>query len=196
MLSQFIVLFLPNKILINMIDMKKLFISLALLCTVIGSSAQTNIIKTNPITFAFGNFNATYEKVLNSSSSLVFKGQYSYNLFLMDEIYQLLGIDDVKSGGVGLGYRYYFTHLKKEVPTGFYINPQASFSFGSTLDDYKSRESATSLGLGAEIGYQWVWSSGFTLDLGIGPMYSTISSNGVAASGFVPSATLSIGYAF
>ena len=179
-----------------MIDMKKLFISLALLCTVIGSSAQTNIIKTNPITFAFGNFNATYEKVLNSSSSLVFKGQYSYNLFLMDEIYQLLGIDDVKSGGVGLGYRYYFTHLKKEVPTGFYINPQASFSFGSTLDDYESRESATSLGLGAEIGYQWVWSSGFTLDLGIGPMQNFVSINGVSASGLLPSATLSIGYAF
>ena len=169
-----------------MIDMKKLFISLALLCTVIGSSAQTNIIKTNPITFAFGNFNATYEKVINSSSSLIFKGQY---------MYKLLGLD-VNLGGVGFGYRYFFTHLKTEVPTGFYVNPQASFSFGSTLDDYESRESATSLGLGAEIGYQWVWSSGFTLDLGIGPMYSTISSNGVAASGFVPSATLSIGYAF
>ena len=179
-----------------MIDMKKLFISLALLCTVIGSSAQTNIIKTNPMTFAFGNFNATYEKVLNSSSSLVFKGQYSYNLFLMDEIYQLLGIDDVKSGGVGLGYRYYFTHLKKEVPTGFYINPQASFSFGSAKVDNGTKESMSTTALGAEIGYQWVWSSGFTLDLGIGPMQNFVSINGVSASGLLPSATLSIGYAF
>lgn len=66
--------------------MKKLFISLALLCVVMGSGAQTNIIKTKPIGFAFGNFNATYERVISSSSSLVFKGQYNYNLFLMDEI--------------------------------------------------------------------------------------------------------------
>ena len=176
--------------------MKKLFISLALLCVVMGSGAQTNIIKTNPIGFAYGNFNATYEKVLNSSSSLVFKGKYNYNLFLMDEIYKVIGLEDVKSGGVGLGYRYYFTHLKKEVPTGFYINPQASFSFGSAKVDNSSKESLSILGLGAEIGYQFVWSSGFTLDLGIGPMYSIASSNGLSASGLLPSATLSIGYAF
>ena len=166
--------------------MKKLFISLALLCVVMGSGAQTNIIKTNPITFAFGNFNATYEKVINSSSSLIFKGQY---------MYKLLGLD-VNLGGLGLGYRYYFTHLKKEVPTGFYINPQASFSFGSAKVDNSSKESLSILGLGAEIGYQFVWSSGFTLDLGIGPMYSIASSNGLSASGLLPSATLSIGYAF
>ena len=176
--------------------MKKLFISLALLCVVMGSGAQNNIIKTNPIGFAFGNFNATYERVISSSSSLVFKGQYNYNLFLMDEIYKVIGLEDVKSGGVGLGYRYYFTHLKKEVPTGFYINPQASFSFGSAKVDNSSKESLSILGLGAEIGYQWVWSSGFTLDLGIGPMYSIASSNGLSASGLLPSATLSIGYAF
>ena len=169
-----------------MIDMKKLFISLALLCTVIGSSAQTNIIKTNPITFAFGNFNATYEKVINSSSSLIFKGQY---------MYKLLGLD-VNLGGVGFGYRYYFTHLKKEVPTGFYINPQASFSFGSAKVDNGTKESMSTTALGAEIGYQWVWSSGFTLDLGIGPMQNFVSINGVSASGLLPSATLSIGYAF
>ena len=176
--------------------MKKLFISLALLCVVMGSGAQTNIIKTNPIGFSFGSFNATYEMVISSSSSLVFKVQYNYNLFLVDEIYKVIGLEDVKSGGVGLGYRYYFTHLKKEVPTGFYINPQASFSFGSAKVDNSSKESLSILGLGAEIGYQFVWSSGFTLDLGIGPMYSIASSNGLSASGLLHSATLSIGYAF
>ena len=110
--------------------------------------------------------------------------------------YKVIGWEDVKSGGVGLGYRYYFTHLKKEVPTGFYINPQASFSFGSAKVVNSSKESLSILGLGAEIGYQFVWSSGFTLDLGIGPMYSIASSNGLSASGLLPSATLSIGYAF
>ncbi|HMT66148.1 MAG TPA: hypothetical protein PKE28_00995 [Bacteroidales bacterium] len=41
--------------------------------------------------------------------------------------------------------------------------------------------------------------SGFALDLGIGPMYRFLSGSGdesSTASGFWPSATLAIGYAF
>lgn len=165
--------------------MKKLFFSIALLCIIVGANAQNNLIKTNPIGLALGNFNVTYEKVLNTSSSVLFKGQY---------MFKLLGLD-VNLGGVGVGYRYYITHLKKEVPTGFYVNPQASFSFGST-SDFGESYSATSFGIGAEIGYQWVWSSGFTLDLGLGPSYNVVSSKGVSGNGIIPSATLAIGYAF
>lgn len=54
--------------------MKKLLISFALFTLFFGVKAQTNVITTNPIGLAFGNFNANYEKVLNSSSSLVFRG--------------------------------------------------------------------------------------------------------------------------
>ncbi len=43
--------------------MKKLIISLALIVFALGLHAQSNVIKTNPLGLAFGNFNATYERV-------------------------------------------------------------------------------------------------------------------------------------
>jgi hypothetical protein len=153
-----------------------------IVATFFSVQAQKNVIKTNPLALAFGNFNVTYEKVLNESSSLLITGNYSY---------QLLGFD-VSLGGLGAGYRYYITHIKKEVPKGFYVAPEISFGFG------KSGEvSVTSYGIGAQLGYQWVW-SGFALDLGIGPRYTVL--NGVNAedskSGILPAATFAIGYAF
>ncbi len=167
--------------------MKKLILSLALLGIVFGASAQNNIIKTNPIGLAFGNFNVTYERVLNSSSSFLVKGNY---------MYKLLGAD-VSLAGLGLGYRYYITHAKKEIPTGFYVNPQLAFAFGNIKDSNGTSYSATNFGIGAELGYQWVWSSGFTLDLGIGPMYNIVSSDSSdTANGIAPAITLAIGYAF
>lgn len=123
--------------------MKKLMIALVLLSFAFGAGAQSNIIKTNPIGLAFGNFNVTYERVLNPSSSFLVKGNY---------MYKLLGAD-VSLAGLGLGYRYYITHAKKEVPNGFYVNPQASFAFGSIKDTDGTSYSATNFGIGAELGY-------------------------------------------
>jgi len=169
--------------------MKKLIISLALIALAFSVHAQSNVIKTNPLGLAFGNFNATYERVLNESSSVLIRGQYMYKIF---------GVK-VNLGGVGLGYRYYITHAKKPVPSGFYVNPQAAFSFGSLDDVNGEKVSVTTLGIGAELGYQWAWESGFVLDLGIGPMYTFVmggDNNIDISSGFLPSATLAIGYAF
>ena len=167
--------------------MRKLILSLALFAIVVGASAQSNIIKTNPFGLAYGNFNVTYERVLNPSASFLVKGNY---------MYKLLGLD-VSLAGLGVGYRYYITHAKKEIPNGFYVNPQVAFAFGSIKDNNDTSYSATNFGIGAELGYQWVWSSGFTLDLGIGPMYNFVSSDSSdSANGIAPALTLAIGYAF
>ena len=111
-------------------------------------------------------------------------------------MYELFGVK-VNTGGIGAGYRYYFTHEKKEVPSGFYVTPQASLALGKTEGD----ASFTSFAIGAEIGYQWAWESGFTLDLGIGPNYTTISGDVEdedfdTTSRILPSVTLAIGFAF
>ncbi len=171
--------------------MKKLFISLVVVVACFTVNAQQkNVVKTNPISLAFGSFNASYERVLNSSSSVVVSGNYMYKLFG----------SEVTAGGLGAAYRYYFTHAKKAVPAGFYIAPEASFSFGSVK--YNNQDSAgfSSFGIGAEVGYQWVWSSGFTLDLGIGPMYRFIKGSNTSSfsktKGILPTATFGIGYAF
>lgn len=172
----------------NRKNMKKLILSLAFVALAFGLNAQGNVIKTNPLGLAFGNFNATYERVLGTTSSVLIRGQY---------MYKILG-EEVNLMGFGLGYRYYFTNAKKPVPGGFYICPQAQFAFGSVTDDNGDKYSANSMGFGAEIGYQWVWESGFVLDLGIGPMYTNVSGDGDSegVKGILPSATLAIGYAF
>lgn len=168
--------------------MKKLILSLVFVAFAFSINAQSNVIKTNPLGLAFGNFNATYERVFGTTSSLLLKGQY---------MYKLLGTN-VNLAGAGIGYRYYFTHAKKPVPAGFYINPFASIAFGSVTNDLDEKYSASYMGFGAELGYQWVWDSGFVLDLGIGPMYTIAKgeSSEDELKGIIPSATLAIGYAF
>ncbi len=169
--------------------MKKFVFSFVLFTMVLCANAQTSVVKTNPLGLAFGNFNVTYEKVLNPSSSFLVKGEY---------MFQLLGVD-VNLGGIGAGYRYYITHLNKTVPTGFYLMPEIAFAFGSIDDDNGTTYSANTFGIGAEIGYQWIWSSGFALDLAVGPMYTKINSDDLGATGdggIIPTATLAIGYAF
>lgn len=169
--------------------MKKLIIFLVLIALAFGAHAQNNVIKTNPLGLAFGYFNATYERVLGTSSSILIRGQYMYKIF---------GVK-VGLGGVALGYRYYITHVKKPVPSGFYINPQAVYSFGSMNDFNGENVSLSTIGVGAELGYQWAWESGFVLDLGIGPMYTFINGQGAdisIGSGFGPTATLAVGFAF
>jgi hypothetical protein len=91
----------------------------------LSANAQTQVIKTNPLALAFGNFNVTYERTLNESSSLNIFGNYFFGL----------GDLDVTAFGVGAGWRYYFTHSKKPIPAGFYVQPQVSLSFGSIADD-------------------------------------------------------------
>lgn len=114
-------------------------------------------------------------------------------------MYKLFGAD-VTLGGLGAGYRYYFTHAKKQVPSGFYVTPEAAFSFGSVKNNDGTRSSISTFGIGAEIGYQWVWSSGFTLDLGIGPMYQFVSGNNTGTfertNGILPVGTIAVGFAF
>ena len=41
--------------------MKKLILSFVFVALAFGINAQSNVIKTNPLGLAFGNFNATYE---------------------------------------------------------------------------------------------------------------------------------------
>lgn len=84
------------------------------------------------------------------------------------------------------------------MPSGFWVNPQASFEAGS-LTDNGTKHNLSAFAIGAQIGYQWAWASGFTLDLGIGPNYVTMNSSDYdfeTGSGIMPAATLAIGFAF
>ncbi len=161
--------------------MKKILVSLMIVMACFTVNAQqTQVVKTNPFALAVGNFNVNYEKILNSKASIILSGSYTYELFG----------EEVNAAGLGFAYRYYITHAKKAVPTGFYVNPE--------IISYFSSEDLL-LGIGAELGYQWAWESGFVLDLGIGPMLR-FSAEGVydffGENPVTPTATIAIGYAF
>ncbi len=153
------------------------------------SQAYDHVMKTNPIGLAFGNINVTYEHILNEKSSLHSSINYQYSL---------LGVK-VNSFGVEGGYRYYFTHSKKDVPSGFYIQPQAAFTAGKDETD----TSYSALRFGAEVGYQFAFESGFVLDLGLGPYFTNLFGD-YADTDFdvdgsflvLPSITIAVGYAW
>lgn len=149
----------------------------------LSASAQSQVIKANPIGLAFGAFNACYEKVLTDKSSFLVSG----NFFSGG-----IGDVDVTVFGLGVGYRMYIT--KKEAPRGFYAMPNIGFGSGSEgLTDV----SYLQLGIGVDLGYQWIWDSGFTLDLGIGPNYRVVlGDEATLGNGIGPSAVAAIGYAF
>ena len=165
------------------------FFSILIQCAMF---AQNQIIKTNPIGFAFGNFNVKYERALSEATSFVVGGNfYSRKIF------------GVKATGYGLDgeFRYYITNRKKPSPEGFYIGPGVSFDFNKLTDDGDTG-SFTLLGVGATLGYQWVWNSGFSLDLGLGPQYTFAAAKSddvdedIDFGGILPRFEFSIGYAF
>lgn len=113
--------------------------------------------------------------------------------------------------GAEVQYRYYFDEALK----GFYAGGQIGYTSGKvTLDGFSfdsnfnlvssSNETTfSSLKVGAKGGYQWVWTSGFSLDLNLGLAYNNFtykSSDAVfsslKASGVLPNFGFGLGYAF
>lgn len=144
-----------------------------------------NIIKINPISMAFGNINVSYERALSKSTSLQIGANYWYRIFG----------EEVNGIGVRAGYRFYVTNRVKSAPIGFYVGPQISYN---ALTDPDSEDSVSAFGIGVMLGYQWVFRSGVSLDLGAGPIYQFAkeSSTGDDYEGFLPNFSFAIGYNF
>jgi len=144
-----------------------------------------NVLKVNPISLAFGNINLNYQRALNNNSAIQIGANYWYKIFGTDV------------SGIGLrgGYQFFLTSRTKIAPEGFYIGPQISFN---TLTEKSTDVSVTMFGIGVMLGYQWVWNSGIALDLGIGPIYqfASESESDTSFEGFLPNATIALGYNF
>jgi len=163
------------------------------LCVTYTASAQNveyegnlpNVLKINPISLAFGNFNLSYQRALNNASAIQVGANYWYRLFGTD----------VSGFGIRGGYQFFITNRAKAAPEGFYIGPQLSFNGFSVSE---TDESVTSVGIGLLLGYQWVWDSGVTLDLGAGPIYQFANDENTDESfdGFLPNITIAVGYNF
>lgn len=147
--------------------------------------AFPNIIKVNPISLAFGNINVTYERAINSATSVQISANYWY---------KILGTE-VQGVGVRVGYRFYITNRVKDAPEGFYAGPQLSFN---SLKERSTKESVNAFGVGAILGYQWIFRSGVTLDIGAGPIYQFAeeTTSGTSYQGFLPNISIAVGFNF
>jgi hypothetical protein len=157
--------------------MKNILLLIAFIAFGINVNAQSATLKTSPGALAFGFFNACYEKVISDKASFQVSGLAFFNI----------GNNDESAYGVGAGYRMYVT--KQEAPRGFYVMPQVGGIFG---------EDVSAIGLGADLGYQWIWDSGFVLDIGLGPNYYIGLGDNVDEDfdGIIPRVILAVGYAW
>lgn len=146
--------------------MKNLFFSILYLCPTL-LLCQKHLVKTNPLLFCVGFINGTYEYAFQKKSSVGFSA--GLGLFTGSI-----------ASAASLEYRFY--------PSKTNLNPMKGLYIGPHLFAY-NYEGDGNVALGALIGYQWIWKSGVSLDLGLGPQLNFNSSNtnpyGVISVGYV-----------
>lgn len=187
--------------------MKKLLLvgAFALFASV---NAQENSIKVNPAALLGGSDLITFEHKFSDNVSGVIGGGYGGFKF---------GDNKYTTYGAGVQGRYYF----EEAMTGFYGAAIVDYtagkvkienSFGSFFDPSAPSNSAeadiSAIGGGVRAGYQWIFGSGFTLDINLGASYKsfeykwnntadeTFYGDNLKASGVLPTGSLGLGYSF
>ena len=112
----------------------------------IGTKAQAEfptVIKINPLSLAFGNFNLSYQRAFSDASAFQIGANYWNNL---------LG---TKVGGYGArgAYQFFISNKAISAPEGFYIGPQVSMNM---VNVQETDEKVTTYGVGIMLGYQWI----------------------------------------
>jgi hypothetical protein len=183
--------------------MKKLFFIVSILTLSATSFAQykgggdgdvkPNIIKLNPLGFLFGQASLGYERAINEKSSFLIAPSFGG--------FNFGGVKYSQFGG-GAEYRFYLSKTSS-APKGFYAAPGASFSSGSVKLDAGDKTNFSSFGVKGIIGNQWIFGSGFVLDLNGGLQYSSFNYkdesgvfSGLKGSGVFPALGFSLGYNF
>jgi hypothetical protein len=181
--------------------MKKIILSALAICAFTLASAQENIIKANPLSVLGGTDLLSFEHKLGDNSSiLVGAGIGGFKI----------GTAKYSNMGAEVQYRYYFNEALK----GLYAGGQIGYSSGkvkletidftgTTFASITNETNFSSLKLGGKGGYQWVWDSGFSLDLNVGIAYNNFSYKNsdasfstLKASGVLPNFGFGLGYAF
>jgi len=137
---------------------------------------QSSAVKVNPVGLAFGVANAGYEFSTSDSQSATISGLY----------YDVSGISGF---GVGAEYRFYFGG---EALKGWHAGP--SLGYLSLEDDFNT--SASVFSFGGEVGHQWVWNSGFLVDVFAGLGFATGGDNLNGLDSTTIGIGVSLGYAW
>ena len=183
--------------------MKKIILTVAAVLAFGFANAQENVIKVNPLSILGGTDLLSYEVKLGEKTS-----------FLVGAGIGGFKIGDAKYSNMGaeVQYRYYFNEALK----GFYGGGQVGYSSGKVemgngfSFDQNGNSTTTSeetkfgsFKVGAKGGYQWIWGSGFSLDLNLGIAYNSFkykdsdsSNSTLKGSGVLPNFGFGLGYAF
>jgi hypothetical protein len=183
--------------------MKKIILTAMAVFAFSFANAQDNVIKANPLSILGGSDLVSFEHKIGDMSSVVV-GAGIGGFKIGDAKYSSLGGE--------IQYRYYFN----EALRGFYAGAQIGYTSGKVklensfsfteegeLTSQTDETNFGSLKAGAKGGYQWIWDSGFSLDLNIGIAYnkfnydsSDSSFDTLKASGVLPNFGFGLGYAF
>lgn len=185
---------------------KLLFLGAIALCGVV--SAQENSIKANPAALLGGSDLVTYERKLSDNiTGVIGAGIGGFKL----------GGYKYESLGGGLQGRYYFDEALTGwygAVVGDYIGGKVemnSSDFGIDFGDMGAEAEMneewdfSAFGGGLRAGYQWVFDSGFTLDLNGGASYKFYDyknsadqekPEGLKGNGILPSGSVGLGYSF
>lgn len=147
--------------------------------------AQENSIKAGLSGSLLGDFNLAYERMLNSNQSLQIKVGYLNPVkspfftekTITPEAYHFIQ----ENGGMSVSFEYRFYISEKLSAEGFYIAPYLRY-FNQIVDYedeieshvYSVNTKVNTVGMGAQLGYQWILGEMFTVDfhfLGIGVDY-------------------------
>ncbi|MGA0164408.1 MAG: DUF3575 domain-containing protein [Bdellovibrionota bacterium] len=157
-------------------------------------SARANVeqpwkISTNPFGYFLGVYSASASYALTNQIAVNVQPEFLYAYFVDPVIWGL---------GARAGVPIYFD----QTYDGFYLEPGFVLNYvrqnGSGLIEATS---GVMLGPDLIAGHNWLWASGFNIDLGIGLGYKWVSFDTVDTKagtfdGILPTARLSFGYAF
>lgn len=142
--------------------MKKTVLTALLLAGILTTKAQDtkNTIKLNPLSALIKTGSVFYERKLNEGMS----AQLGF-------AYTGIKLDDVQFEGIAITPEVRF-YLKQKAISGVYAAPFLRYQNYSVTSG-SDKGSYSSIGGGALIGRQWVYGSGFVLDLFFGPAYNS-----------------------
>ena len=154
-------------------------IHILLICLVIfipkWTTAQTHTIKSSFTDALLGNFNINYERAINPNHSLLLKVGFmtpTKSPFINEKTISPSGYTLIRENSgfsATMEYRRYV--LTKKIPEGFYFAPYLRF-YNQSLDyqdgiktwQFNVESQITTLGVGGQIGYQWIFHNMFSLD--------------------------------
>jgi len=132
------------------------------------SQAQENAVKLNIFSPIVKTFNIAYERKVNATSS-----------FQLGFFYSGYKAGDTKFSGFGITPEYRFYLSETEAPQGVYVAPFVRYqSFKLEDEPSSSKADFSAFGGGVIVGKHWIFKERISLDIFIGPSYSSGSVKG------------------